>query len=136
MTSEERIPVQLSMDDPEPMYRQIESQLRDFILSGYLLPGTRLPSVRGLASELACSVITTRRAYQDLENDGFIRTRQGVGAVVAELDESEMSQHQREPIARAFLEAVDAGRRAGLSDDELRRMFDEALQGRSPQDRS
>lgn len=129
MMSDERIPIQLSMDDPEPMYRQIESQLRDFILSGYLRPGAKLPSVRGLASELACSVITTRRAYQDLENDGFIRTRQGVGAVVAELDESEMSQHQREPIVRALTEVVDAGRRAGLSDDELRRMFDEVLNG-------
>ena len=123
-----RIPLRLSMDDPEPMYRQIESQLRDFILSGQLLPGTKLPSVRALAKELACSIITTRRAYQNLESAGFIRSRQGMGTVVAELDEEEMSQHRREPVEAAFGEAVKAGRRAGFSEEELREIFEEALQ--------
>jgi GntR family transcriptional regulator len=64
--TEPHIPLRLSMDDPQPMYAQIESQLRDFILAGQLPPGTRLPSVRALAGYLACSVITTRRAYEDL----------------------------------------------------------------------
>jgi GntR family transcriptional regulator len=121
------IPIVLSMDDPEPMYRQIEAQVRDFILSGQLPAGTKLPSVRSLASDLACSVITTRRAYQDLESAGFIRTRHGVGTIVAELDESQRLAHRREPVEQAFREVIDAGSRAGLDEQELRAIFEEAL---------
>jgi len=122
------IPVRLSMEDPEPMYRQIESQLRDFILGGQLPPGTKLPSVRALAKDLACSVITTRRAYQDLEGEGFIRTRQGMGTMVAEITEDRMSRHRREPVEGAFRAAIRAGRRAGFSETELREIFSEALE--------
>jgi len=116
------------MDDPEPMYRQIESQLRDFILSGLLPPGTKLPSVRALAYDLSCSVITTRRAYEDLEREGFIRTRQGMGSVVAEIPEGKMRAHRREAVDGAFREAVRAGRRAGLTEEELREILEETLQ--------
>jgi GntR family transcriptional regulator len=126
--TEPHIPLRLSMDDPQPMYAQIESQLRDFILAGQLPPGTRLPSVRALAGYLACSVITTRRAYEDLEREGFIRTRQGMGSVVAEIPEEKMYAHRREPVEAAFREAVRAGRRAGLTEEELRHIIEETLQ--------
>ena len=123
-----RIPLHLSLDDPQPMYRQIESQLRDFILAGQLPPGTKLPSVRALAKDLSCSVITTRRAYQDLEGEGFIRTRQGMGTLVAQIPEEKMSAHRREAVDAAFREAVRAGRRAGLTEEELRDILEETLQ--------
>ncbi|AHY47538.1 putative transcriptional regulators [Rubrobacter radiotolerans] len=122
-----KVPVRLSMDDPEPMYRQIESQLRDFILGGQLAPGTKLPSVRALAKDLSCSVITTRRAYQDLEGAGLIRTRQGMGTVVAEIEEGRRSAHRLEPVEAAFREALKAGRRAGFTGEELREVFDRML---------
>lgn len=124
---EKRIPMQLSMDDPEPMYRQIESQLRGHILSGHLTAGTRLPSVRGLANELACSPITTRRAYQDLEGAGFIRTRQGMGTAVAEIDEDRMSAYRREPVETAFTEAIRVGQRVGFTELDLRELFEQTL---------
>lgn len=124
---EAHVPVRLSMDDPQPMYRQIESQLRDFILSGQLSAGTKLPSVRALARELSCSVITTRRAYQDLEGGGFIRTRQGMGTVVAEIAEERMSVHRREPVEAALREAARAGRRAGFDEKALRGMLQKIL---------
>ena len=123
-----RIPLHLSMDDPEPMYRQIESQLRDFILSGQLEPGTRLPSMRALAKDLLCSVITTRRAYEDLEGEGFIRTRQGMGTVVAEIPDEKMAAYRREAVDGAMGEAVRAGWRAGLTEEELRDILEETLQ--------
>ena len=126
--TEPHIPLRLSMDDPQPMYAQIESQLRDFILAGQLPPGTRLPSVRALAGDLACSVVTTRRAYEDLEREGFIRTRQGMGSVVAEIPEEKMAARRREPVETAFREAVRAGRRAGLTEEELRHIIEETLQ--------
>ena len=130
---EARVPIRLSMDDPDPMYRQIESQLGDFILSGQLSPGTKLPSVRALAKELACSVITTRRAYQDLEGRGFIRTRQGMGTVVAEIPEKQRAAHRREPVVEVFRQAVAAGTRAGCSEEELRGIFEETLLGQGPE---
>ena len=126
--SEPRVPLHLSLDDPEPMYRQIESQLRDFILGGQLEPGTRLPSMRALARDLSCSVITTRRAYEDLEGEGFIRTRQGMGTLVAEIPEEKMAAHRREAVDGAIREAVRAGRRAGLTHEELRGILEETLQ--------
>ena len=122
------VPLHLSLDDPEPMYRQIESQLRDFILGGQLEPGTRLPSMRALARDLSCSVITTRRAYEDLEGEGFIRTRQGMGTLVAEMPEEKMAAHRREAVDGAIREAVRAGRRAGLTHEELRGILEETLQ--------
>jgi GntR family transcriptional regulator len=127
-SSEPHIPLHLSLDDPEPMYRQIESQLRDFILGGQLEPGTRLPSMRALARDLSCSVITTRRAYEDLEGEGFIRTRQGMGTLVAEMPEEKMAAHRREAVVGAIREAVRAGRRAGLTHEELRGILEETLQ--------
>jgi GntR family transcriptional regulator len=126
--SEPHVPLHLSLDDPEPMYRQIESQLRDFILGGQLEPGTRLPSMRALARDLSCSVITTRRAYEDLEGEGFIRARQGMGTLVAEMPEEKMAAHRREAVDGAFREAVRAGRRAGLTHEELRGILEETLQ--------
>ena len=122
------IPLYLSMDDPEPMYGQIESQLRDFIVAGQLPPGTKLPSVRALARYLTCSVITTRRAYENLEREGFIRTRQGMGSIVAEIPEEKLSAHRREPVEKAFDEAIRAGQRAGLTEEDLRKILEETLQ--------
>jgi GntR family transcriptional regulator len=122
------IPVHISMDDPEPLYAQIESQMRNFILSGVLKPGTRLPSVRALAAQTTCSLLTTKRAYDDLEREGLIRTRQGVGSEVAQITEEEIRAHRRQPAAAAFREGIRAGRRAGLTEEDLREIIEEALQ--------
>ena len=115
------------MSDPSPIYEQIESQLREFILAGVLPPGTKLPSVRGLSSYLGCSVLTTRRAYEDLEREGFIMTRQGIGSVVAQIPEEKMAAHRREPFRRALGEAIRAARRAGLTEEELRDIIEVTL---------
>jgi GntR family transcriptional regulator len=84
--------------------------------------------MRALARDLSCSVITTRRAYEDLEGEGFIRTRQGRGTVVAEIPEEKMSAHRRQAVDGAFREAVRAGRRAGLTQEELRDIFEDILE--------
>ncbi len=123
-----RVPLHLSMDDPEPMYRQIESQLRDLILGGYLPPGTKLPTIRALAADLGCSVITTTRAYQDLETEGFIRTRVGMGTVVAEMPEEKLSAYRREAVEGAVEEALEAGLRVGLERKELRKIVEGILE--------
>lgn len=121
------IPLRLSMEDPAPMYRQIESQLRDFILAGALAPGTKLPTIRALALDLGCSVMTTSRAYRDLETEGFIRTRVGMGTVVAEMPEEKLSAYRREAVESAIEVALEAGLRAGLEEEEAREIFEEVL---------
>lgn len=122
-----RIPVFVSLDNPDPMYAQIESQIKDLILAGFLRPGMSLPSVRALSFDTSCSLVTTRRAYDDLEREGFIRTRQGVGSVVAEIPEEEMRAHRRNSFAATFKEAIQAGSRAGLNEEEMREIIEETL---------
>lgn len=121
------IPLRLSLDDPEPMYRQIEFQLKDFILAGALSPGTRLPTIRALAKQLTCGINTTRRAYQDLEAEGFISTRPGRGTVVAEMTEEKISAYRRKAAGSALKETYMAGLRAGLDEDELSEISRESL---------
>ena len=65
-----------------PIYEQIEAQIKDAILSGELAPGELLPSIRSLANDLRVSVITTKRAYADLEELGFVVTVQGKGCLL------------------------------------------------------
>ena len=74
----------LSNSSDKPIYEQITSQVKAQILSGTLAAGAKLPSIRALASDLGVSVITTKRAYADLEQLGFICTVQGKGCFVAE----------------------------------------------------
>jgi GntR family transcriptional regulator len=126
--AEAHIPLHISMDNPEPMYAQIESQLKDFILADILTPGTRLPSIRALASQLSCSVITTRRVYEDLEREGFVLTRSGRGTVVARIPEEKMAALLREPVERALREAIGAARRAGLTGEDLHHLLREMMQ--------
>ena len=68
----------------QPIYDQISGQIKAQILSGALSPGDALPSIRGLAKDLKISVITTKRAYDELESEGFIYTLPGKGCFVAE----------------------------------------------------
>ena len=73
----------ISNSSDKPIYEQISSQIKSAILSGELATGQALPSIRSLANDLHVSVITTKRAYSDLEALGFIETRQGKGSFVA-----------------------------------------------------
>ena len=73
----------LSNSSDQPIYEQIASQVRAQVLAGQLAEGDRLPSIRSLATQLRISAITTKRAYQELENQGFIHTVPGKGCFVA-----------------------------------------------------
>ena len=73
----------ISNADPRPIYEQIVAQVKNLIISGELAAGEALPSMRFLAKELRISVITTKRAYEELERDGFIETVAGKGSFVA-----------------------------------------------------
>ncbi len=114
----------ISNASDKPIYEQIVSQIKDLILSGGLEQGSMLPSIRNLASDLRISVITTKRAYSELEAQGFIETVQGKGSFVAggnmELLREERLRHVEELLGKASREAQSAG----ISLQELHDMLD------------
>ncbi|NEU29252.1 GntR family transcriptional regulator [bacterium LRH843] len=122
-----RLPITILEGTRTPIYHQIEEQLKALIVSGHVTAGMPLPSIRALSKDLACSVITTRRAYQNLEQQGFIKTTQGKGTFVAEVDEELKKEAKVETVYESFKQAVDVGRRHNYKDDELRTMFERAL---------
>lgn len=111
-----------------PIYEQIEAQIKDAILSGELAPGELLPSIRSLANDLRVSVITTKRAYADLEELGFVVTVQGKGTFIAasnqDLLREERVRHVEESLERAIADA----RPLGLTSGDLHEMLDLLLE--------
>ena len=114
----------ISNASDKPIYEQIVMQMKDLILVGDLQEGQQLPSIRALASDLRISVITTKRAYAELESQGFIETVQGKGSFVAggntELLREERLRHIEELLGSAVREA----RGAGIELQELHDMLD------------
>ena len=102
-----------------PIYDQIYSQIKDAILSGQVTEGEALPSIRALAKDLRISVITTKRAYEDLERDGFILTQQGRGSFVAEQNPALLREEHLKKVEDCLQGAVDAARLGGIGYDEV-----------------
>ncbi|HXB51982.1 MAG TPA: GntR family transcriptional regulator, partial [Rhizomicrobium sp.] len=104
---------------PGPLYEQIVAAVKREIAAGRLLPGAALPSVRALAAELLVSLITIKRAYEELERAGIIYSRQGLGTFVADSGADEIARARREQARDSMAQAVRDGRAAGLSDKDL-----------------
>ena len=102
-----------------PIYEQIVVQIKNAILSGELAEGEALPSIRLLAKELRISVITTKRAYEELERDGFIVAIPGKGSLVAPQNLELVREEQRRALEQHLADAVCAARPAGISRREL-----------------
>ena len=107
----------------KPIYEQITDQVKAAILAGELAEGEQLPSIRALASSLRVSVITTKRAYTDLEAAGFIETVQGKGSFVAGGNMELIREERIRGVESLLTRAIADGRAAGLSDGELKEMF-------------
>lgn len=107
----------------QPIYEQICRQIKDQILSGALAPGEMLPSIRALAKDLRISVITTKRAYDELESQGFLCTMAGKGSFVAQRNlELEREARLRE-IESHLRQAAELAAGCGLSESELTEML-------------
>lgn len=109
----------ISNPSDKPIYEQISSQIKSAILSGELATGQALPSIRSLANDLHVSVITTKRAYSDLEALGFIETRQGKGSFVAGGNIELLREEQLRQIESLLQGALNNAESAGVSLDEL-----------------
>ena len=103
----------------KPIYEQITSQIKTMILNGTLQEGEALPSMRLLAKELRISVITTKRAYEDLERDGFIETVTGRGSFVAGKNLEFVREEHLRMIEEKLQETVDLAKTADVSTGEL-----------------
>ncbi|MBD8499893.1 GntR family transcriptional regulator [Paenibacillus arenosi] len=128
------IPIQLDENSTEPLYAQIKSQLKTLILSGHIETGTLLPSIRELAGQLSCSVITIRRVYQDLEQEGLLRTKQGTGTFVAPVHQGERDQFRKRAVEEAIMAAIDAAKQMQIDEQELRDIFNEIVRIRMRND--
>ncbi|MCH1961786.1 GntR family transcriptional regulator [Clostridium perfringens] len=102
-----------------PIYEQIAKAIKNEILSGDLKENSALPSIRSLASELRVSVITTKRAYEELERDGFIYTLPGKGSYVAEQNKELLMEEKLREIEEKLGEAIDIANSIGLNFEDI-----------------
>ena len=111
----------------QPIYRQIEDQIRSAILTGDLKARELLPSLRHLSQELRVSVLTVTRAYTELAQEGLVENIQGKGTFVADSGDQVMRQHLEDRVQSLLGEAVDTARRAGMEPDRIRGLLDGLL---------
>lgn len=102
-----------------PIYAQIKEQMKEQILNGQIEEGTELPSIRRLAKELGVSVITTTRAYNDLEEEGFIASVQGKGSIVLSKENDFLKEKYLVRIEEGMGTAVETAKRIGMKEEEL-----------------
>lgn len=124
---ESLLPISINTQGSKPLYQQIIDQVHNLILSGRLPPEAPLPSVRKLAQELAVSVITTRRAYDELEQAGLIYTRPGMGSFVVQQTTAQRHAAQKEHVRSLLREAIDEAARLGLSPDQVQLLLAQLL---------
>ena len=108
----------------DPIYAQINNQLKAAIINDQVAPGDKLPSIRRLASQLRVSVITTKRAYDELELEGFIDSVQGRGSFVASKNTELLKEEQRKKVEDYLKSALASARVAGLSVSDLKELID------------
>lgn len=116
----------LSASDSRPMYQQIVDQISARVLAGDWLPGQALPSIRELAAGSQVSVITVKRAYEELERAGLIQTRQGKGSVVADRPEPARARLEASLLEHLQAAITDA-ERLGLDSEQLQQRLTDAL---------
>ena len=109
----------ISNSNGKPIYEQITSQIKSLIMNGELKEGDALPSMRLLAKELHISVITTKRAYEELERDGFISTVVGKGSFVAVSNHEILKEEQFRLVEEYLQKAVDIARGSGITMEEM-----------------
>jgi GntR family transcriptional regulator len=113
----------ISNSSQEPIYEQIAMQIKNMIMRGDLAGGEALPSIRSLARELQISVITTKRAYGELERDGYITTVPGKGSFVAGQNRELLREMRLKIVEEKLAEAVDAGKTIELNLGQMQEML-------------
>jgi GntR family transcriptional regulator len=121
----ERLFIVVSPLNPDPMYKQVTDQIKDAIAGGVLEQEDKLPSIREMARELGISEITIKRAYADLEHEGYIFTRAGLGSFVGDVSRGKMKSEKLEEIRQKLTEILKSGEKFGISADDIIRAVKE-----------
>lgn len=108
----------------QPIYEQITDQIKGMIIDGTLREEEMLPSVRTLAKELKISALTVKKAYDFLEEESFIVTVHGKGSFIAKNNQSLLMEERKLEVEKCLDEVIRKARISGLSDEEIREMFD------------
>jgi GntR family transcriptional regulator len=111
--------ITLSPENPDPMYQQVLDQIKDAIATEELQPDELLPSIRELALALGVSVITIKRAYQDLESEGLIRTRRGLGSFVISVDQNVLRKEKLDEFQKELGRILARGRKFNISTHDI-----------------
>ena len=111
-----------------PLYQQIKDQIKDAILKNELVEGDPLPSIRSFANDLQVSVLTIRRVYEELEQEGFVKNVQGRGCFVMGRGSELMREQLICKVENGLTDAIKAARIANLPNEELHRLLDILLE--------
>lgn len=114
----------ISNSSMEPIYEQIIGQIKAMIMDGRLQEETMLPSVRSLSKDLKISALTVKKAYDCLEEDGFIITVHGKGSFVARGNQNLLQEEKRKEVETKLEYAIEEGRKCGMKDTEIRELFE------------
>jgi GntR family transcriptional regulator len=108
-----------------PIYEQIQNQIKELVLTGELKTGEPLPSIRLMAKDLKVSLITVRRAYEELEREGVITSLQGRGCFVSNIDVEKIKKINVSMLKERLGEIVDFSKTCGISKEEFKEILDE-----------
>ena len=123
-----QVDIIISNSSGKPIYEQIADQVKEQIMAGALAAGDALPSMRLLAKELRISVITTKRAYEELERDGFLENVPGKGCFVAPQNRELLREAQLRRVEEKLTQAIEEARRGAVSLEELKEILTELYQ--------
>lgn len=112
-----------------PIYEQIVDQIKMLIRNGELKENNNLPSVRTLSKELKISALTVKKAYDNLESEGFTVTVHGKGTYVAATNTELLLEEQKKELEADLEQAIQKGRRCGISDEDIKSLFELILEG-------
>lgn len=112
-----------------PIYEQIVDQIKMLIRNGELKENDNLPSVRTLSKELKISALTVKKAYDNLESEGFTVTVHGKGTYVAATNTELLLEKQKKELEADLEQAIQKGRRCGISDEDIKSLFELILEG-------
>lgn len=114
----------ISNNSDIPIYQQLKNQIKEAILVGEIKDGELLPSIRNLANETRVSVLTTRRAYDELESEGFIKTVQGKGSYAISDNMELLKETRLRQVEEKLLEAYQIGKAIGVTKEDMQSMMD------------
>lgn len=114
----------ISNASDSPLYQQIKDQIKDAILRGELAAGDALPSIRAFANDIKVSVLTVRRVYDDLEQEGFVTSQVGIGTFVSASNVELLRDSRRRAVEEKMQDMIQTAKSLGIGKEELSQMMD------------